>query len=295
MKKLIPAIVMLLVSAVVLSTASYAWFTTAQDVSASGMKVTATAPTSVLIDGQLTAGYTGNYTSSIAFDQTSKKLYAASSADGINFFEAEKCTDSTGSIEFGSNIKAVTNPTGTNGATAYCVQYKVKLINTSADNSVEIYLKDVTLGGNSIKNAVRIAIIDQTGASKVFNPASYDAAYDGTFVSYPTNDQGATARAQGPFFAASGDTKESGDEYTWAELAAGKANAYAAVDATVATLPAFVADDTVDAAASYAANAQEITIVIWFEGQSSSCITRYAGQSAEIDIVFGMKAAAGQS
>ena len=49
MKKLIPALVMLLVSAVVLSTASYAWFSTTDRVTAEGMKVTATAPASILM------------------------------------------------------------------------------------------------------------------------------------------------------------------------------------------------------------------------------------------------------
>ena len=49
MKKLIPAVVMLLVSAVVLSTASYAWFTMGSQASATGMTVTAETASSLLI------------------------------------------------------------------------------------------------------------------------------------------------------------------------------------------------------------------------------------------------------
>lgn len=48
-KKIIPALVMLLVSAVLLSTASYAWFSMNNQVTATGMQVTATALTSLLI------------------------------------------------------------------------------------------------------------------------------------------------------------------------------------------------------------------------------------------------------
>ncbi len=49
MKKLIPALVLLLVSAVLLSTSSYAWFSMNKMVSATGMSITAQVPSSLLI------------------------------------------------------------------------------------------------------------------------------------------------------------------------------------------------------------------------------------------------------
>ena len=49
MRRLIPAIAMLLVSAVMLSTASFAWFTISNQAEVSGMQVTATAGSSLLI------------------------------------------------------------------------------------------------------------------------------------------------------------------------------------------------------------------------------------------------------
>ena len=48
-RKLIPAVVMLLVSAVLMSTASFAWFSMNKQVTATGMKVTATTPASLEI------------------------------------------------------------------------------------------------------------------------------------------------------------------------------------------------------------------------------------------------------
>ena len=52
MRRLIPAIAMLLVSAVMLSTASFAWFTMSENASATGMQVQAKASGSLLIDNK---------------------------------------------------------------------------------------------------------------------------------------------------------------------------------------------------------------------------------------------------
>ena len=58
MKKLIPALALLLVSAVMLGTSSFAWFSMNTSVTATGMSVTATAPTSLLISTtSATAGF----------------------------------------------------------------------------------------------------------------------------------------------------------------------------------------------------------------------------------------------
>lgn len=48
-RKLIPAVVMLLISAVLMSTASFAWFSMNKEVTATGMSVTATTPASLEI------------------------------------------------------------------------------------------------------------------------------------------------------------------------------------------------------------------------------------------------------
>lgn len=63
-RKLIPAVVMLLVSAVLMSTASFAWFSMNDEVTATGMDVTATTPASLEIaatsSGEWTYGVTLN-------------------------------------------------------------------------------------------------------------------------------------------------------------------------------------------------------------------------------------------
>ena len=58
MKKLIPALALLLISAVMLGTSSFAWFSMNTEVTATGMSVTAQAPTSLLISNtSATAGF----------------------------------------------------------------------------------------------------------------------------------------------------------------------------------------------------------------------------------------------
>ena len=46
-KKLIPAVAMLTTSAVMLSTATYAWFTMSREVEVTGIKLTATTPQTI--------------------------------------------------------------------------------------------------------------------------------------------------------------------------------------------------------------------------------------------------------
>lgn len=57
MRKLLPAIAMLLVSAVMMSTASFAWFTMNSEVTATGMQVTAVAPASLWISQDTTESW----------------------------------------------------------------------------------------------------------------------------------------------------------------------------------------------------------------------------------------------
>lgn len=58
-KKLIPAVAMLTTSAVMLSTATYAWFTMSREVEVTGIKLTATTPQTIEISlGKATTGNT---------------------------------------------------------------------------------------------------------------------------------------------------------------------------------------------------------------------------------------------
>lgn len=287
MKKLIPAVVMLLVSAVVLSTASYAWFTMSTNVTAEGMKVTASAPTSVLIsevvagDSTLGYGYTG-WSSSINFQTAdgANKLYAATTTDGVNFYAPKECTDVDGAPVTGTPFTAATAA----GNTKYYVDYTFAIKNTSPDADVYLEIASVTLNGYALKDAVRFAIF--TNTSYGATPANATALYN------PGSDSW-IAGAQGPV----GEAIPENDE-DWADLAAGTlaANVYEDYSTDIIVLPKAVQaeseevgsgeDATTSVSSQAADNAQIITIRIWFEGQSAACISAYAGQNVSLSIQF---------
>ena len=286
MKKLIPAIVMLLVSAVVLSTASYAWFTTSASVTADGMKVTAQAPTSILISGQdatgaLADGWT-EFTSFVEFPVADNKISAASSVTGVNstFYAPTQCDDIHGSIHEDSDIEAVSN-----GTVNYYVDYVIKLQNTSADSAVDIYLESISISNTNIKNAVRVAILDGTGAvSKgVFYPADKDVTT--ATVTYVAGASGALSKEF--------DQENPGTD-TLAGVAAGSTTAIAvwgntteAANTVVAHLDAYDAELGVDDP-GFNGHQTTLTIRIWFEGQDAACITENAGLASELGFQFGI-------
>lgn len=91
-RKLIPALVMLLVSAVMMSTASYAWFSMNQSVEATGMSVTAMTPASLEIkaaessDWAYRAELTKNVTNlkPVYLDETTGKWFIPTAANTVD-------------------------------------------------------------------------------------------------------------------------------------------------------------------------------------------------------------------
>ena len=99
-RKLIPAVAMLLVSASMLSTASYAWFSMNNKVTANGMKVDIVAPGSIEISNTIESNEvkftSGNaqvtinkYDSAVTEGESIANLAAVSSVDGNKFFVAK--------------------------------------------------------------------------------------------------------------------------------------------------------------------------------------------------------------
>ena len=288
MKKLIPAIVMLLVSAVVLSTASYAWFTTSEAVDVQGMSVTAQAPTSVLISGYAytaPAGGVGEgtwawtpYASSVNLNAPESRLYAASSLTGETFFAPAQCEDTTGAMVNGTNIT-------TKGASDNVyVDYNFKVLNTSSEADAQISVTNLaTTVTNNIANAVRVAVIVKATASAdavtyyIFNPKG-NTEYVKVF------------QADGSKVDALGAIKE---EYTGAvgedfvTIAKGEAPSFTTQGTALFTAPKMPvgqdADDLMNAP-----NAVEVTVRVWFEGQSAYCITKNAGMSTGLKFTFDL-------
>lgn len=121
-KKLIPAVAMLTTSAVMLSTATYAWFTMSREVEVTGIKLTATTPQTIEISlGKATTGNTltaGKEATAPGTDETLwshtaatgsvykdfGKLIPASSVNGFDMFYTVKATEN------GKKVSDVDNP-----------------------------------------------------------------------------------------------------------------------------------------------------------------------------------------
>lgn len=92
MKKLIPALCLLLVSAVLMGTSTYAWFSMNTQVTATGMQVQASVPTSLVIKKTADADTAWNNTITLTTPDNNKlnpctpKAKAANTADALSAF-----------------------------------------------------------------------------------------------------------------------------------------------------------------------------------------------------------------
>lgn len=283
MKKLIPAIVMLLVSAVVLSTASYAWFSTTQSVTAEGMSVKATAPSSILISGftgdntTTTDGWT-EFSSNVTFTGSTALLSPTSSKDGINFYVPEATDDVAGAMKYNTLITEQVN-----GTDDTVVTYSIKLKNDAPANegaAVDICLEALSIPtgetAKAIDGAIRVAFIVD-GVSKGVYCLQNTTAPVWVYVPEQDADNNNNivykTRAQGPLTKAA-----AANASDWTSVATGTAPGYANVgDVIVEDL---APQSTV-----------EVTIVIWFEGQDSRCVSANSGLTSAISMKFGKVAA----
>ena len=148
-RKLIPAIAMLTCSAVMLSTATYAWFTMNKEVKVTGMEVKAHAEEGLLINEVKTADDANWDEEAKAGDSEYLALRPASSADlatwwhanslkfdneagyGTNGVDAEK-TAKIGSSDYYSDIKPASVKTNTRTATAGSVAERAVYFNDAS-------------------------------------------------------------------------------------------------------------------------------------------------------------------
>ena len=289
MKKLIPAIVMLLVSAVVLSTASYAWFTTSTAVSADGMQVTATAPSSILIRGKADATNWTAYSNVLNFGDiyASTKLTPASSANGVNFYAPANAYDAAGAMDYMTDISAVSGPN------TYYVDFQVDLKNDSVNHIVDIGVQNITnsLTNSAMKNALRVAII-------VGTPRAQDAELPADPVASTTNTTVYTVTGYTEDWV-NVASKGTNDNLVYTTPAEGPIESAIAVDEdttydawkTVAigdTDWAATAYDTVIIEDLQPQQSVQVTIRVWFEGQDAACVSANAGASANLSVQFGI-------
>lgn len=262
--KLIIAIALVLVSAVMLSTASYAWFTMQKEASVQKFNLTATAPTSIqIVVGHNVDPTSDAWKSTITFDSTNLKAFKpASSVDGIDMY----------------NIKDETKEAPQDLGTNVFVSVDTKVSETEDGYYLDIPLSFRTLGNTDVENLAldvtgsNIALSDNGGTKEI---------YKAVRVAF-LNESGKAAVI-------------TGTNNVWAPITNGTVNGTAlkAAESTdavssqliftgkTAVVPKLNKGD-----GSKPGDPTKITVRIWIEGQDTFCKSLNAGGSFSVSLKF---------
>lgn len=305
-KKLIPAVAMLTTSAVMLSTATYAWFTMSREVEVTGIKLTATTPQTIEISlGQATTSNTLTHgveatapnsddmwthtaaTGSVY--QDFGKLIPVSSVDGFNMFYTEKATEN------GKKVSDVPNPF-TKAETAVGWEFKeggksaeTGAVVNAAENDGSGYYLDIpvwfrTTSTDAVTLGLEVEIknsSDDDTKSVLYKAARVAILPETKSAQKVFSETGAKYYKDGKAVATAGAT-----------LAASYGDVSAATEATVTggkvTNPdaaTQVATVTASTGTGYD-GAVKYYIRVWLEGEDEACWNANAGQDFVINLKF---------
>lgn len=317
-KKLLPAIAMLLTSAAMLSTATYAWFTMNKEVELTGLKMTATTAGALEISlggvsaGGVLADDLGKrpvdtldelgWKQSIAageYYKTISLINPASSADAVSFYDA---TDAANAGQTATKFQAVTKTatvTKQDSLTASGV--------IASDSDTTGYYVDIPVHLRTSSTAPQDAVGDASIYYKMIinnndtaETLTTKTLYKAVRVAFlKTDENGAVTSATADKILAVDDTY-----YGAGAVSAVDANGTGTKSAVSALTTDSVFTSTTDT--QYSINTGTATgltipyadgqdyghtdfiVRIWLEGESTSCYNVNAGQSWNIDFSFSM-------
>ena len=267
-RKLLPAIALLLVSVVLLSTASFAWFTTNKTVKTS-MTVSVTTPQNLMIS--VKDGTWGPWANSAAFNNDYPKLTPASSANGKDFVvssglvtEGALTQDQVNEIvaSNGSKGSFSTNTTGTGSdGEIYFLKYEFRLrasqpIVPSPEEDEDIVASNV------------ICTINVTGTEKENEEDEnyLDEAYFAALRIVILDSNGDVVVAARGASGATSNPIIKGENSTF----------------TVSS--AFSDTNTFNQLTFPAAVAQDFTLVVWLEGNDPACVSENIDKTPNCNI-----------
>ena len=268
-RKLLPALSMLLISALLMGSSTFAWFSMNTTVTATGMRVTAQTSGNLLIskDGTTYA------TSSISLAENTAHAYTllpASTVNGIDFFKVDKyaSTNDNFAVPDDAKTEKVTYTIGTNndGAYVYSKKFYLKVENNSATNLIATingvaYESAGDLNKNLAK-ALKVAVAVTEKSTSATTAKIYSPFNSGTL----TYDAIARETAEGENIKTSG------------VLAKLDSN----TQATSGT--------TVNLASMGKDKEYEVLVTVWFEGQDENCTsvnaTAFTLKGVTLDIGF---------
>lgn len=284
---LLPAIAMLLISAIALSSASYAWFTMSRTVTATGIELTALAPANLRISNAEGGTYAETTALTMSFTGSGDKLYKlmpVSSKDGLKFFAAGNILMAdNGAANATTVFTLVGDPAAgdpidgkiSDARDGYYADFNLWL-KTTGEEDVYVTLS-TTLTSIKMKTAestsqlhkaVRVAILDGAGTAKLTETGSNPYIYaDGSAATYFTGVTGAVTAA------GAGQNAGEAVSFIGANPAAGE---------TATALFKVTGGSAGDGNTPV-----KITVRVWIEGQDARCIT--ANNTDAFQITLGFK------
>ena len=219
MKKLIPAICLLLVSAVLLGASTFAWFSANTKVTAENLEITATVSKNLLISKDNT-----NFAESTDLAITANTLYPVSTIGGDVASPAFFEVDNVGGIITTSAARTATTTFKTAETTHYVkTTVYLKTIGTNGTNLVATI--NTTSGGSAdLDPSLRVMLVDKTNnKTYIYEPiagASYLTGTTALSAADGTNAAVATIKTSGTdtiLATMTADTVYTFDIYVWYE------------------------------------------------------------------------------
>lgn len=317
-KKLIPAVAMLTTSAVMLSTATYAWFTMSREVEVTGIKLTATTPQTIEVSlGKATAGATitskteatepgddeklwSNKAATSFVYASFGKLIPASSTDGTNLYYTTKAKENGKSVDI-TGANAFTQATENNNAgwtfqTAGASSETES--NLTADTKGEGYYLDIpvwfrTTNVEDVKLGVDVTVTDPNADDDNTKGDLYKA----TRVAFLTSDK---TTANGVFLGAETDVDNGYYKKKAVRANTGTSeNDYYGTVTVAKEVTANTAGQVTNSDSTEVANVTGVGtgktgygtptkyyIRVWLEGEDVNCWNANAGQSFTVDLKF---------
>lgn len=320
-KKLIPAVAMLTTSAVMLSTATYAWFTMSREVEVTGIKLTATTPQTIEVSlGRATTQATidnttwatapkndaadtdlwSNKAATSSVYASFGKLIPASSTDGTNLYYTTKAKENGKSVDI-TGANAFTQATENNNAgwtfqTAGASSETES--NLTADTKGEGYYLDIpvwfrTTNVEDVKLGVDVTVTDPNADD---DNAKGDL-YKATRVAFLTSDK---TTANGVFLGAETDvdngyykkkavranTGTSENDYYGTVTVAKEVTANTAGQVTNSDSTEVANVTGVGTGKTGYSTPAKYYIRVWLEGEDVNCWNVNAGQSFNVDLKF---------
>ena len=317
-KKIIPAVGMLALSATMLSTSTYAWFTMNKEVEMTGLSMTAavgegmeialaevdgttitapslTTPADDKSDSWGSAVVVGDYYEKIGL------LNPASSVDGVNLYDA---TDATNGGKKASNFKSIDLTNNDNIATATARRTLVTDKAVTADEDSVGYCVDIPVhlrtnkksGSGAKENGDIYCKINITPNSKSAEGSALgtdvDTLYKAIRVAFIPKTEGTDSVTN--IFAVDSDCY-GGDKVAVSGISTKTASTNLINSKFVVNASKFADGIGVDSglnipladgAGQY--GHLDFTVRVWLEGESTSCYNDKSGQSWNIDLAFSL-------